>query len=70
MAVESKPLFHPEVIRQRVRSFTLPERAPEHEAKLKHWAELIASGGADEIALMWRTAPPRMPIPPPAPKSE
>ena len=26
MALESKPLFRPEVIRQQVRSFTLPER--------------------------------------------
>jgi len=26
MALESKPLFHPEVIRQEVRSLTLPER--------------------------------------------
>src|SRR6266702_3342880 len=26
MALESKPLFHPEVIRQQVKSFTLPER--------------------------------------------
>ena len=26
MALESKPLFHPEVLRQQVRSFILPER--------------------------------------------
>jgi hypothetical protein len=26
MALESKPLFHPEVLRQQVRSFNLPER--------------------------------------------
>jgi hypothetical protein len=26
MAVESKPLFHPEVLRQQVRSFILPEQ--------------------------------------------
>jgi hypothetical protein len=26
VAVESKPLFHPEVMRQQVRAFTLPER--------------------------------------------
>jgi hypothetical protein len=25
MALESKPLFHPEVLRQQVRSFNLPE---------------------------------------------
>jgi hypothetical protein len=29
MALESKPLFHPEVIRQQVRSFNLPERMGE-----------------------------------------
>jgi hypothetical protein len=26
MALESKPLFHPEVLRQQVRSFILPEQ--------------------------------------------
>jgi hypothetical protein len=26
MALESKPLFHPEVLRQQVRAFSLPER--------------------------------------------
>ena len=26
MAVESKPLFHPEVLRQQVRAFNVPER--------------------------------------------
>jgi len=26
MALESKPLFHPEVLRQQVRAFNLPER--------------------------------------------
>jgi hypothetical protein len=130
MAVESKPLFHPEVLRQQVRSFILPEPTAAWQTKLQHWAGLIASGRADqfketallpdflrdifcgllgytgpaespdtrtidparalavetlkldrtlsdlvnqaygltpaEIDLMWQTAPPRMPIPPPA----
>src|SRR5438445_13897870 len=49
MAVESKPLFHPEVIRQQVRSFSLPERVAEWLPKLQHWAGLIASGRADDF---------------------
>lgn len=55
MAVESKPLFHPEVIRQHLRSFTLPESVEAARPKLKHWADLITSGKADtfkETALL------------------
>jgi hypothetical protein len=36
MAVESKPLFHPEVMRQQVRSFVLPEHVPAWQPKLRH----------------------------------
>ena len=49
MAVESKPLFHPEVLRQQVRAFNLPERAGDWQPKLQHWAGLIASGRADDF---------------------
>src|SRR5882724_2240469 len=49
MAVESKPLFHPEVIRQQVRSFNLPESVANWQPKLQHWAGLIASGRADDF---------------------
>ena len=49
MAVESKPLFHPEVLRQQVRSFKLPEQTAAWQPKLQHWASLIASGRADEL---------------------
>jgi hypothetical protein len=49
MARESKPLFHPEVLRQQVRSFNLPERARDWQPKLQHWAGLIASGRADDF---------------------
>jgi hypothetical protein len=35
MAVESKPLFHPEVMRQQVRSFHLPERVAAWQPKLQ-----------------------------------
>jgi len=49
MALESKPLFHPEVIRQQVRSFTLPERVGDWQPKLQDWASLIASGRADDF---------------------
>jgi hypothetical protein len=47
MAVESRPLFHPEVMRQQVRVFHLPEGVAEWQPKLQRWAELIGSGRAD-----------------------
>ena len=49
MALESKPLFHPEVVRQQVRAFSLPERAGDWQPKLQHWAGLNASGRADDF---------------------
>src|ERR1022692_4437492 len=49
MALESKPLFHPEVLRQQVRAFSLPERVGDWLPKLQHWAGLIASGRADDF---------------------
>ena len=49
MAVESKPLFHPEVLRQQVRSSLLPEQTAACQPKLEHWAELIRSGRADQF---------------------
>jgi len=49
MALESKPLFHPEVIRQQVKSFTLPERVQDWHDKLQHWAGLITSGRAEDF---------------------
>src|SRR5947208_13137491 len=49
MAVESKPLFHPEVTRRQVRSFNLPESVENWQPKLQHWADLIASGRADDF---------------------
>jgi hypothetical protein len=49
MAVESKPLFHPEVLRQQVQSFCLPEHTDAWQPKLHHWADLIRSGRADEL---------------------
>ena len=49
MAVESKPLFHPEVLRQQVRAFNLPEHTAAWQPKLQHWADLIASGRADDF---------------------
>jgi hypothetical protein len=47
MAVESKPLFHPEVLRQQVRSFVFSEQTVACQPKLHHWAGLITSGCAD-----------------------
>ena len=49
MALESKPLFHPEVLRQQVRAFNLPERVADWQPKLHDWAGLLASGRADEL---------------------
>src|ERR1035437_8055285 len=49
MALESKPLFHPEVLRQQVRSFNLPDQTAAWQPKLQHWAGLIASGRADDF---------------------
>jgi len=49
MALESKPPFHPEVIRQQVRSFNLPENVASWQPKLQHWAGLIGSGRADDF---------------------
>jgi hypothetical protein len=49
MALESKPLFHPEVLRQQVRSFNLPEQTAAWQPKLQEWANLIASGRADDF---------------------
>ena len=49
MAVETKPIFSPELVRQRTQSFTLPEHAEDARARLAHWAELIASGKADRL---------------------
>ena len=55
MAVESKPLFHPEIIRRSVRAFPLPELPSAAVSRLGYWAELIAPGRADtfkETALL------------------
>src|SRR4051812_13648485 len=46
MAVETKPLFHPEVIRQQLGALTLPAAAEAAQAKLQHWAALISCGKA------------------------
>jgi hypothetical protein len=48
MAVESKPLFHPEVIRQHLRMFTMPESVAASLPKLQEWAALISSDRADK----------------------
>lgn len=49
MAIESKPLFHPEVIRQQVRTFHLPERVEAFRPTLQHWADLLASDRAHDF---------------------
>jgi hypothetical protein len=49
MALESKPLFHPEAIRQQVHAFNLPAEMTAQQQKLQHWAALIGSGRADDF---------------------
>ena len=49
MAVESKPLFHPGIIHEQLRSFAPPVALEDLQTPLKHWADLIASGKADSI---------------------
>lgn len=55
MAIETKPLFNPELVRQQVHAFTLPAAIETTRPRLQHWADLIASGKADtfkETALL------------------
>ena len=55
MPLESKPLFNPEVLRQQVRLFNLPEQVVIWRPKLQHCAGLITSGraaGFKETALL------------------
>ena len=55
MAVETKPLFSPELVRQQVHHFTLPDSVQAAMPRLQHWADLISSGKADtfkETALL------------------
>lgn len=49
MASELKPLFTPEIVRQRLLLFPLPDAVEAARPRLQHWAELIASGKADAI---------------------
>jgi len=49
MALESKPLFHPEVLRQQVRPFNLPDQTAAWQPTLQHWARFLASGRADQF---------------------
>ena len=61
MALESKPLFHPEVIRQQVRSFNLPERVGHWQPKLQHWAaahDLVSESVQPAVGSKW-SAPAR-----------
>ena len=49
MPVEAKPLFRPDVLRPYLAAFILPERVQAHRAALARWAELFASGQADQF---------------------
>lgn len=55
MAVETKPLFSPELLRKAAHTFAMPSAAEAARPRLKHWADLISSGKADtfkETALL------------------
>lgn len=55
MAVETKPLFSPELLRKAAHAFTLPATVEAARPRLQHWADLISSGKADtfkETALL------------------
>jgi hypothetical protein len=55
MAVETKPLFNPELLRQQVSTFILPPTVEAARPRLQHWANLITSGQSDtfkETALL------------------
>jgi hypothetical protein len=55
MAVETKPLFSPELLRKAAHAFTLPATVETARPRLQHWADLISSGKADtfkETALL------------------
>ena len=45
---ERKPLFRPDVLRQHVAQFPLPERARTFRYRLTDWANLIRTGQADK----------------------
>lgn len=49
MAVETKPLFSPELVRQQIQHFTLPDSVQAAMPRLQHWADLIISGKADNF---------------------
>lgn len=55
MAVETKPLFSPELLRKAAHTFAMPSAAEAARPRLQHWADLISSGKADtfkETALL------------------
>ncbi|HEV3080047.1 MAG TPA: hypothetical protein VGZ25_06870 [Gemmataceae bacterium] len=49
MPVEAKPLFRPDVLRPYLAAFALPARVQAHRPALARWAELFASGKADQF---------------------
>lgn len=49
MALETKPLFNRELVRQQVRTLALPDTVEAARPRLQHWAALISSGQADTL---------------------
>lgn len=49
MPVEARPLFRPDVLRPHLAVFPLPPHVEGLRHSLEHWAELLASGKADDF---------------------
>ena len=49
MPTEAKPLFRPDVLRDRLAGFALPGEVEAQRGKLRHWADLLASGKANKF---------------------
>ena len=49
LAIEVKPLFRPDVLRPRVKSFQLPDSAVSNRGLIQSWAELLAPKAADRF---------------------
>lgn len=49
MAVETKPLFNPELVRKAAHAFTLPDSTEAARPRLQHWADFLASERANHF---------------------
>jgi hypothetical protein len=49
LPVEAKPLFRPDVLREHLARFELPETVQSARPRIAHWAQLLRSGQADRL---------------------